>query len=116
MKNECAELGEIDDLIRELRDPAFRNALEQQIEADVLDASLFLVPSWNHAQERGHASVHSHAAGGGLQIAGDDLKKRALAGAIRPDDPDTIALAHRQVDVAQGPERLVPDASEQDLL
>jgi len=38
-------------------------------------------------------------AGGGLQIAGDQLQKRALAGAVMADDPETLAFVDIQRNV-----------------
>ena len=34
--------------------------------------------------------------------AGEDLDEARLAGAVVPDEPDAVALAQREVDVAQG--------------
>ena len=39
---------------------------------------------------------------GGLQLAGQHLEKRALAGAVRPDQAAELALGEREVDVADG--------------
>src|SRR5207244_3424829 len=41
--------------------------------------------------------------------AGQDLEQRALVGAVETDHADRFAFRHRELDPAQGPERLVPD-------
>ncbi len=41
------------------------------------------------------------AAGRGMQ-AGDGVEKRGLAGAVRPDQAEDLALGQGQVDVAKG--------------
>ena len=47
------------------------------------------------------ACRNDHAACTGLDLAGQDLEKRRLAGAVRPDQAVTVALSESQRDVLE---------------
>src|SRR5262249_39473178 len=52
-----------------------------------------------HRRERGDIAAFVHdAAGVGRDRAGHDAEQRGLAGAVRPDDAERLALAEREID------------------
>ena len=55
--------------------------------------------------QHGHADVgqHGHLAGGGLQLAGQDLQKGGLAGAVGADD--AVAVAPQELQIHMGKQR-----------
>src|SRR5262249_4277772 len=52
----------------------------------------------------------AHLARGGLVDAGDHVEAGRLAGAVRADEPDDLALAHLQLDVVDGAQAAEADA------
>ena len=51
--------------------------------------------------QRRYASAHVHVAGGRRHDAGDELQAGALAAAVSPNDPDSLASIHAERDFAQ---------------
>ena len=93
-----------------------RNAQDFAVEEDVFAAGEFGIEARAQFEQRRDAAARDDAAAGGGQDAADDLKQRALAGAIGADDAEDFAALDGESDVAQGPEfggRMVVDEREQ---
>jgi hypothetical protein len=54
--------------------------------------------------QRAHAPADLQFPGRRREDPGEELQKRRLAGAVRPDDPERLARMHVEVDVAQRPD------------
>ncbi len=50
-------------------------------------------------------AVEADRAGVGVEIAGDQVEQRRLAGAVRADDAERLAARDRQIDAVGGLER-----------
>src|SRR5262249_17931325 len=64
-------------------------------------------------EQRDEPALDLEMAGRRVERAGEDLQQRALPSAIHPDDPDTFAAHHLQVDGLKGPEGLVTNHAPQ---
>ena len=58
-------------------------------------------------EARDVAPVEPHRAGIGRDRAGDEVEERRLAGAVRADDPERLALLHVEVERVRHDERAV---------
>src|SRR5262252_3978701 len=53
-------------------------------------------------------AAHQHAAGIRVEVAGQHVDQRGLARAVWADEPDEIALGHREIDVVVGDDAAEP--------
>ena len=100
------QFGKLDDLVKPLGHIRAAVAEDRAVEIDVLARGKVGVKARAELDEGSNAPAGLHRALGRLQNAGDDFQKRALAGAVQPDDAERIALFERERYVPQRPELL----------
>src|SRR6185503_7013279 len=104
--DELAEVGELDDRRQQLLDPAVLQAEERPAEQDVLDAGEIDVEARAEAEQARDLAADVHDALVRAHDPRQDLEERALAGAVRPDDPQRLAVAQLERDMLERPEPL----------
>ena len=87
-------------------------AEERAAEQDVVAPGQLLVEAGAERQQPGDVAVDVDHALGRMDDPGEDLEERALAGAVRADDRQRLAVLDAQVDVAERPELLALAAPE----
>ena len=80
------------------------DAQERPGEEDVVAAGQVLVEAGAEGEQARHRPRTSIAPSDGLDDPGEHLEERALAGAVRADDGQRLAVDEPERDVAQGPE------------
>ena len=73
------------------------------VQVDVLPAGEFLVKTGAHFEKRSDAARHVDFTGSGIGDFGQHFEKRALSGAIAPDDAHDLTGIDTKRDIAQGP-------------
>ena len=109
---ELAQFGEVDHLVVARARLARREAHHDPVEHDVVARGQILVEADAELDEGRQAPVHPDPPAVDAVDAGQALQQRALAAAVAPGDPEELARAHVEGDVAQRFERLVAGAAQ----
>ena len=104
--DEVLEFRELDDVLDALLGFVVAKAVEAGVEEDIFVAAELGMEADAELDEGGDAASGDDLALAGLQDAGDDLQQGALAGAVVPQQTQSLALLDAQVDVIQGEEML----------
>ena len=102
--DELADVGEVDDAGQPLLHRLVGHAEERAGEADVVAARQVGVEAGTERQQARHVADDVDGALVRLDDPGEDLEQRALAGAVRADDREALAVDEPERDVAEGPE------------
>jgi len=103
---EPPDAREAQDRVDPLLHPAARVAEQGAVQQDVVAGGELAVEPGAEVRERRHRAAHLDAPGGRRVDAGDHRHQRALAGAVVADDADALAVADREGDVGERPQRL----------
>ena len=104
--DELAELRVLDDRRQEPSRDRVVQAQERPAEQDVVAAAQLLVEPRAEGEQPGHVPPHVDRALRRADDPGQDLEERALAGAVRTDDGQRLAVEQAQRHVLQRPEAL----------
>ena len=104
---EARELGELDDRIDSRLQLRARHPVERPREEDVLDRRVLRVEARSQLEQRRDAAVDGDAPVVRRQDAGQHLQQRRLAGSVRPDHAEGLAVRDRERQVV-GRAQLLP--------
>ena len=104
--DESLDAGKIDDLVKFAVDFHPAHAENGTVEKYIFPAAEFGVKSGADLKQRAGSASQANFAGRRGGDLGDDLEKRALAGAVPSDNADDLPLLDSEGDVLQCPERL----------
>ena len=88
-------------LVEPLLELALPEAEERAVDPDVVACGELRVEADAELDERRQPAVDSHRSGVLSVDPGEDLEERALAAAVRPDDPEELALVDREAHVVE---------------
>ena len=103
---EALDAGERDDLVVVPAHLATGHAHDGAAQVDVLATGQLGVKPGAHLEQDPHPAAGARHPDARLGDPAEDLEQRGLAGPVGADDAEGLALAHVEVDVAQGPELL----------
>ena len=109
---ELAQFGEVDDRVIARAGLARGEAHHDPVEHDVVARGEILVEADAELDEGRQAPVHPDSSAVDAVDAGQALQQRALAAPVAPGDPEELARAHVEGDVAQRFERLMAGAAQ----
>ena len=99
-----AQFGEVQDVVKKALGLLAAEAQHRGIEIDILAPGEVGVEARAQFQQGADAAMHPDFARGGLDNAGDQLEKGALAAAVAADDAHAAPRQHVEGDVAHSPQ------------
>jgi hypothetical protein len=99
--HELLELREPDDLRKARQRLRLRDAEQRRVDDDVVARGQLGIETDSELDERRHSSPNGDLAAVAAVDAREALEKRALAGAVPPDDAEELARMHREGDALE---------------